>query len=67
VIRRLQCLSYEERLSEFGLLRPEKRSLHRDLIAALQCPEGAYIRAGEGLFTRARRDRTRCNDFKLKG
>jgi len=29
-------------------------------------PEGAYKKAGEGLFTRACKDRTRGNSFKLK-
>jgi len=29
-------------------------------------PEGAYKRAGEGLLSRAWRDRTRGNGFKLK-
>jgi len=33
---------------------------------SLPVPEGSYKKAGEGLFSRARRDRTRGNGFKLK-
>jgi len=44
----------------------EKRRLQGDLTAACQYPKGAYKKAGEGLFTRACRDRTRLNSFKLK-
>jgi len=43
----------------------ERRRLQRDLIAAFQYPKGAYRKAGEGLFTRACRDRTRGNGCKL--
>ena len=35
--------------------------------SSLPVPEGAYRKAGGGLFTRAWSDRTRGNDFKLKG
>jgi len=34
--------------------------------SSLPVPEGAYKRAGEGLFTRAWSDRTKGNGFKLK-
>jgi len=40
------------------------RRLH--LIAALQYLKGSSEKIGEGLFTRACRDRTRSNDIKLK-
>jgi len=33
-------------------------------LRSLPVPEGAYRSAGEGLFTRTRRDRTRDNGFK---
>ena len=36
------------------------------LIAAFQYPKGTYKKAGEGLFTRECRDRTRGNGFTLK-
>jgi len=35
-------------------------------MAAFQYLKGAYKKDGEGLFTRAGRDRTRGNGFKLK-
>ena len=35
-------------------------------IAAFQYLKGAYKKAGQGLFTRACRDRTKGNGFKLR-
>jgi len=66
VIRALEHLSYAERLGELGLFRLEKRRLQADLRAACQYLKGAYKKTAEGLLTRAWRDRTRANGFKLK-
>ena len=49
-----------------GLFSLEKRRLRGDLVAAFQCLNGAYKKAGEGLFTGAWSDRTRGNGFRLK-
>ncbi|KFQ57103.1 hypothetical protein N333_11315, partial [Nestor notabilis] len=64
--RRLEHLSYEDRLRKLGLFSLEKRRLHGDLIAAFQYLKGAYKDAGEGLFIRDSSGRTRVNGFKLK-
>jgi len=66
VIRGLEHLSYEERLRELGLFSLGKRRLRGDHIANFQYLKGAYKKAGEGLLTRARNDRTGGNGFKLK-
>ena len=66
MIRGREHLSYEERLRELGLFSLEKRRLRGRLIAAFLYLKEAYKKAGEGLFTRACRNRTRDNGFKLK-
>ncbi|GAB0183411.1 hypothetical protein GRJ2_000806400 [Grus japonensis] len=66
MIRGLEDLSYEDRLRQLALFSLEKRRLQGDLIAAFQCLNGAYRKAGEGLFTSACSDRTRGDGFKLK-
>ena len=64
MIRRLEHLSYEDRLRELGLFSLEKRRLQGDLIAACQYLKGTYRKDKEGLFIRACSDRKR--GFKLK-
>ncbi|KAJ7418450.1 hypothetical protein BTVI_29131 [Pitangus sulphuratus] len=66
IIRGMEHLSYEERLSELELFRLEKRRLWRDLIAAFQYLKETYKKDGERPFTRACSDRTREKGFKLK-
>ena len=46
MIRRLEHLSYEERLRELGLLRLKKRSIWQDLIVTFQYLKGAYKQGG---------------------
>jgi len=66
MIRGLEYLSYEDRLRDLGLFRPEKSRLQGDLIAAFQYLKAAYRKDGEGPFTRVCSDRTRGNGCKLK-
>jgi len=62
----LEHLSDEDRLRELRLFNLEKRKLQGNLRAAFQYLKGMYKKAGERLFTRTCKDRTRCNGFKLK-
>jgi len=66
MVRGVACLCYEESLSGLGLFSLEKRRLQEDLTADFQYLNGAYKKAGQGLFTRACIDRTRGNGFRLK-
>ncbi|KFQ58929.1 hypothetical protein N334_04515, partial [Pelecanus crispus] len=66
MIRGLEHLSYEARLSALGLFSLEKRRLRGDLTAAFQYLKGAYRKDGDNLFSKACCDRTRSNSFKLK-
>ncbi|KFR04910.1 hypothetical protein Y956_04698, partial [Nipponia nippon] len=66
MIRRLEHLSYEERLRELGLFSLEKRRLQGDHIAAFQYLKRSYMKDGDRLFSRACCNRIRANGFKLK-
>jgi len=66
MIRGLEHLSYEERLSKLGLFSLEKRRLRGDLIAAFQYLKGAYRKGGEIHFSKLSCCyRTKSNVFKL--
>ncbi|GAB0178236.1 hypothetical protein GRJ2_000288900 [Grus japonensis] len=60
----MEHLSYEDRLTELGLFSLQKAPGRSNF--GLPVPEGAYRKAGEGLFMRECSDRTRGNGFKLK-
>ena len=59
-------LPYKNRLRELGLFSLVSRRLLEDLTVAFQYLQGAYRKAGEGLFVRAGSDRIRRNGFKLE-
>lgn len=64
VMRGLEHLCYEERLGELGFFSVEEKRLWREL-RALPVPKRASREPGEGLWTRALRDRTRGNGSPL--
>jgi len=49
-----------------GAVQPAEEKAVGRPCSSLRVPEGAYKKAGEGLFTRAGSDRTRGNGFRLK-
>ena len=66
MIQRVECLFYEDRLRELGLLNLEKRRLQGDLRAAFHFLKGGCKKEGDRLFSRVCCDGTRRNNFKLK-
>jgi len=66
MIRRLEHLSYDERLRELGLLSLEKRRLCRDIIVIFHSLKGAYKPDRDQIFMQVDSDRTRGNGFKLR-
>ncbi|KFQ29904.1 hypothetical protein N332_06698, partial [Mesitornis unicolor] len=66
MIKRLEHLSYEDRMRELGLYSPENRMLQGDLIVTFQYLKGAYKKVGEEPFTRTYSNRMRGNGFKLE-
>ena len=66
MIRRLENLSYKDRLRELGLLSLEKRRLWEDLIRAFQYLKAAYKQEENQLFTWVDSDRTWGNGVNLK-
>ena len=66
MIRGLEHLSYEERLSELGLFSLGERRFQGDLTVAFQYLKGAYEQEGEWLFMMVDTNRTRGNGFKLR-
>lgn len=68
MIRGLEHISCEDRLTELGLFSLDKRKTWGGLIAALQYLKGCFLirKMGINFFTLASSNRTMGNGFNLK-
>lgn len=68
MIRGLEHVSYEDRLTEWELVSLDKRRTRGDRIAALQYWKGYFLtrKMGINYFSWASSNRTRGNGFNLK-
>ena len=66
MIRGLEHLSHEDKPEGAGVVQPGEEKAPERPSSGLQEPKGGCRKAGEELFVRECRDRTRGNGFKLK-